>query len=287
MLSPLRSFVKSGAPVRRFVWQREVARLYSESKALASDFDKVTFLREYCGALIPIGRPDDRTRSLYQSVDFAAFDPATFYPLFRSYSLSAQCGITSFFYIKLLRALGFKAYQYSFGFTDKPYDRFIHSVALVEIGFRGSARRLIIQDPYFNLTYRTRDGEPADFFEFLAMLKRRQYERIVMDSPPLETFLLVPDMALYYPYLNEDCKKQMAEALTREDGSLATRMPITRNYASLMQSPCGGSENAFLEALRQHGFDEPFVYAYTLRASEIVGNCDHLDLQRKIDANLR
>jgi hypothetical protein len=270
---------------RRLLWRREVRRLRTRSRDLPSDFERTTFLREYVGTLIPIGRPDDRTRRLYATIDFVSFHPADFYLLFRNRSLSAQCGVTSFFYIKLLSALGFRAYQYSFGFTEHGYAQFVHSVALVEIA-RHEARRLIVQDPYFNLTYTTADGEPLDFFELLAALQKGQYDLIATHSPPLQAVLLIPDIISYDPYLSEECRQRMIEALTLEDGSMTKKMTIERSYASLMQSPCGGSEKQFLDALRVHGFDEPFVYAYTLRASDLVGELDAADLQRRIDAML-
>jgi hypothetical protein len=274
------------APERAPLWEMELARLRVELRARPSELDKSTYLREYTGALIDIGRPDRDTTRLYQSVDFDSFDAAAFYPQFRNDRMPAACGITSFFYIKLLQAFGFRAYQYSFGFTDAPYERFVHSVALVEIDFRG-ARRLVVQDPYLNLTYRTRNGEPMDFFELLSALRQRAYERIAMDAASLTTLLLVNDPALYFPHLNETCRGLMAAALARDDGTLGTRIPIKRDYATLMRSPCDAFEDGFVEAMRQHGINEPFIYAYTLRAADLVGRPDHADLQQKIDAFLR
>src|SRR5262249_41561876 len=154
------------------------------------------------------GRVNDQTSAFYQSIDFESFRLSRFYPLFSRHRIPAACGMTSFFYIKLLQSFGFKAYQYSFGFKDKGYERFVHSAALVEIEY-GGRRRLIIQDPYLNLSYRNQAGEPMDFFEFLSAIKRRRYEKIVMDPSSLTTSLLVPDPALYYPYLTDSCKKMM------------------------------------------------------------------------------
>jgi hypothetical protein len=127
----------TAVPPRR-LWYEELARLKRHLDAMPSDLEKTTYLRQYVGGLIDIGRPDERTRLLYH--------PAEFYPGFRGHRLLAECGITTFFYIKLLQAFRFKAYQYSFGFTEQPYARFIHSVVLVTIDFRGTPR-LIIQDP--------------------------------------------------------------------------------------------------------------------------------------------
>jgi len=272
----------TAVPPRR-LWYQELTRLKRQLDAMPSDFEKTTFLRQYVGGLIDIGRPDDRTRHLHQSVNFENFDAAEFYPRFRGHSLPAECGITTFFYIKLLQAFGFKAYQYSFGFTEKPYARFIHSIVLVKIDFQGT-QRLIIQDPYLDLTYRNPEGAPIDFFDFLAALKRKDFEHIVMDASSVTTSLQVPEPSSYYPFLSESCRVSMTAALRREDGSLRTRIPIIRSYASLMQSPCGNFEAAFVDVMRKHELQEPFQYSYTLRASELVGSPDYGEMQERIDA---
>lgn len=274
------------APLRHVLWRQELRKLGRQCTALASDFDRTTFLREYAGALIPIGRPDARTRRIYQSVDFDSFEASAFYPLFRMGRIAAECGVTSLFYIRVLQALGFRAYQYSFGLTAAPFQQFVHTVALVEIAW-GKSRRLIVQDPYLNLTYRNLHGEPIDFFDLLSAVKGRLYHRIATDSPPVETFLLVPDRSLYDPYLSEECRQEMRARLRRQDGSLGTRMRITRSYEYLMRSPCSGAENAYLDALRRNGHDEPFLYAYTLRASDLAGDSGRLGVQQRIDAILK
>jgi hypothetical protein len=268
------------------LWEQERARLGSVLAGLSSDLDKTTFLRTYCGELIDIGRLDDQTARFYQSIDFESFRLPDFYPLFKRNHVPGTCGITSMFYIKLLQTFGYKAYQYSFGFKDQGYERFIHSFALVEIDFKGS-RRLIIQDPYLNLTYRNQAGEPMDFFAFLSALKQRKYDLIVMAPGSLRSFLLVPDPGLYFRYLNDSCRKSMSEALRQDDGAFKTRLPITRNYDTLMRSPCDNFENAFVDAMHRHGYREPFVYAYTLRVSDVVGAPDHEQVQSRIDSIVR
>lgn len=274
-----------GGPAASRLWDRELARLRPLVSALPTDLDKTTFLREYVGGLIDIGRPDRRAARLYHSVNFESFDPSKFYPLFKSHTLAAECGITTFFYMKLLHIFGFRAYQYSFGYTEERFAQFIHSVTLVEINFRG-ARRLIIQDPYLDLTYLNSKHEPIDFFDFLAALKHKQYNGIVMDASQVATFLLVPDVALYSPYLSSECRALMRAALRRQDGSLKPRIPFTRSYSQMMTSPCDNFEKGFVEAMREHGVNEPFVYSYTLRASDFVGSADYHELQARIDAAL-
>jgi hypothetical protein len=267
-------------------WPGELARLAVHLRGLPSDFEKTTFLRRYTGELLDIGRLDRDTASRYRAIDFDAFDIAEYYPLFRANRLPAHCGITSFFYVKLLHAFGFKAYQYSFGFTGRPYERYIHSVALVDIG-GPRARRLIVQDPYLNLTYRDRAGEPMDFYDLLLAMRGKRYQDVVMDAATVNTSLLVPDLSLYEPYLPTDCRTGLREALRRSDGSIRKELPITRDYATLMRSECDDFEKGFVQAMRHHGHDEPFVYAYTLRAADLVGSSDHRRVQERIDAVLR
>ena len=65
----------------------------------------------------------------------------------------------------------------------------IHSVVLVDINFHGT-QRLIIQDPYLNLTYRDPEQAPIDFLDFLlAALNRKEFEHIFMDASCVATSL--------------------------------------------------------------------------------------------------
>lgn len=275
----------------RSAWSAELARLRSILDTLSTDFEKTSFLRTYTGKLIALGLIDfwlldTRISKLYRSVDFESFDLSVFFPLFKNHTVPAECGLTTYFYIKLLQRCGFKAYQYSFGFNKPPHQRCVHSVTLVEIVFNGT-KRLIIQDPYLNLTYRHRDTDPLDFFDFLSALKRRDYGFVVMDSPPVTTTLLVPDVTLYEQHLTCEDKQAMLDALQQPDGQIKTKLTITRDYATLMQSPSDNLENEFLAALRDHGHRQPFLYAYTFRASPLVGDFDWQQIQGKIDAILR
>lgn len=263
-------------------WPRQLERLEERLARLSSDIDKVVFLRDFTARLMDVGRPDAATLSRYRAVDFSTFDDAAYYPQFRDDQLPAACGITTFFYLKLLQRFGFRAYQYSFGFTDPPFARFIHSVTLVEVEHDGQ-RRLVVQDPYLNLTYRTRAGAPMDFDEFLRALQARRYDDIVMDAAPVITSLLVPDLAVYDAQLSPQCRSLMRTVLTRADGTRRTSLPIVRSYATLMQSPCDAFEAGFVAALRQHGFDEPLLFAYTLRAAPVVGSAGASAVQQHID----
>ncbi len=267
-------------------WSRELANLRERLVEFPFDFEKTVYLREYVGALIGIGYPDEETDRLFRSVDFRSFHPAAFYALFKDRRLPASCGITTFFYIKLLHEFGFPAYQYSFGFKSEAFRRFIHSVALVQITFRGSPR-LVIQDPYLNLTYRTVCQDPIDFFEFLAAIGNREYDSIAMDSPPLMAHLRVTDAATYLTRLKGAQKEAFEKALRRTDGSISTEIPIVRSYETLLRTPYDDFESGFIAAMRHHGWNEPFLYAYRLRAADLVGSPDHSALQQKIDSVLR
>jgi hypothetical protein len=87
--------------------------------------------------------------------------------------------------------------------------------------------------------------------------------------------------------LNDACKKQMSQAFRQDNGTWNTRIPIARDYVTLMQSPCDNFEQGFVSAMHDSGYQEPFIYAYVLRASEVVGNDDHALLQQRIDSIIR
>jgi hypothetical protein len=55
---------------------------------------------------------------------------------------------------------------------------------------------------------------------------------------------------------------------------------------TLMRSPCDAFEDAFVDAMREHGITAPFIHAYTLRAADVVGSSDHPALQQRIDQAL-
>ncbi len=105
-----------------------------------------------------------------------------------------------------------------------------------------------------------------------------------MDASSVATFLQVPDPTSYYPFLSESCRARMNTALRQKDGSLKKRIPIVRSYTNLMQSPCGNFEAAFVDVMRKHQLQEPFLYSYMLRASELAGSPDHGEVQERIDA---
>ncbi len=207
------------------MWAREFERVRLHLANLSSELEKTTFVREYTGSLIAIGRPDAHANREFSSISFESLDLAEIYPALKSHALPAECRVTSLFYLKILRDLGFKGYQYSFGLTEEPYKQFIHSIGLIEIEFQGS-RRLIVQDPYWNLTYRDIRGNPMDFFEFLRTIKDRHYEHIAMDASSVMTSLVITDPSVYFPPLSEVCQTVMTRAFAGSDGSRKTEIPI-------------------------------------------------------------
>ena len=266
-------------------WARELAELRDQLAQLDTDLEKTTFLREYVGGLLDIGHLDRRAAPELQGLSFRSFDPAAFYPLFAGNRLPADCGLTTFFYIKLLQAFGFDAYQYSFGFTDAPFERYVHSVVLVNVSIDGRPR-LIVQDPYLNLTILDRNGQPLGFFAFLDHLVARRFDDIVISKGSVRTNLLVPDPDRYLSHLSPVCRTAFFEFLVTNDGTLARLRPIDREYALLMRSPCDDFEGGFVDALRQHGIEAPFLFGYTLQSAAIVGSDGHEGIQRRIDTTL-
>lgn len=211
--------------------------------------------------------------------------PGLFYTLFKNDSIAADCGITSYFYIRLAQQFGYRCYQYSFGFTEKQYARFVHSFPVVVIDYKGG-QRMIVQDPYLSLTFTGQRGEPLDFYLFLRLLKQKKYGEIKTDLSTVETRLLVPDTLQYWPFLSDSCKALLRERIMQRDGTVQKKIPFQRNYSNLMQSACDPFEQGFLQAMQAHGLYEPFLYAYTLRVNTMAGSADVEAVQNKVDSIL-
>jgi len=269
-----------------FPWKKEIARLDSILNTLSTDFEKTSMLREYCGELLDIGLIDQSANSYYNSLTLEDLDLEQFYHHFSNDGTAAQCGLTSLFYIKLVEKFGYNAHQYSFGFIEPPYSRFIHSFPLVEI-LDGEKKKLIVQDPYLGLSFRDSTGSPLDFFDFLSLLMNKEYGGFEFDTSTVSTYLLVPDTSLYWPYLNDSCKAEMLKNIKNENHGIKDKIPILRNYSTLLQAPCNHFENGFLEAMRANGYDEPFVFAYTLRVNTMIGSHQTKLIQDRIDYYLR
>lgn len=279
------SFSDKSNAVNENLWRQEIDRLRSIMNTLPNDFEKTTFLRKYCGELMGIGVLSPDTAEMYKSLDFNSFNPADFFHLYKSDSLATDCGTSSFFYGKLLQEFGYNAYQYSFGFRTPPYQRFVHSFCIVEIEYE-CTKRLIVQDPYLNLTYNNKEMKPIDFYWFLSKLKQKKYDEIIMVSSSVATTLIVPDPTMYLPYLNDSCKYLLRSRLLRQDGSVRKNIPIKRNYETIMNSHCNSFEKGFLEAMQAHDITEPFIYAYVLKVADMVGSSNVRLVEEKIDSIL-
>jgi hypothetical protein len=269
----------------KLMWQKELVRIESVLRRFPTDYEKTTYLRRYCAGLIDVGRPTAEALDYYRQTTFDNFQAYQFYYVFKQDSLPAACGITGQFYLKLAQHFGYKAYLYSFGFTDDAYARYIHSFPLVEIQYKGK-KRLIVQDPYLNLTYSDKTGEPLDFYLFLKRVKRHDYQGIKLDTSVVRTALLVADTTLYWPYLNDSCRALMRQLILKPNGKIVRKIPFNRSYNTLMRSPCDPFETGFIQALSAHGYDQPFLYAYSLRVNTMVGSADVQKVQSSIDSLL-
>ncbi|MGZ5247688.1 MAG: hypothetical protein ACXWV5_11605 [Flavitalea sp.] len=267
-------------------WEIEWARLDSTIQSLGDDFQKTNFLRSYCSELTDLGIIDPESLKWYRSVSYDSFQISEFYPYWKSDSLATDCGMTSYLFVKLAESFGFKAYQYSFGFTDEPYAKFIHSFPLVEIEYSGT-RKLIVQDPYLNITFTTDRGEPLDFYKMLSSIKSKKYDSVIMRQHSSLTNLIINDTLTYWSRLDDSCRSLLRNRIQIGEKEFKKTIPIQRNYQTLMQSTCAHFENGFLNAMRQNGYSEPFLYAYTLRVNEMVGSSDRKIIQSKIDSVLR
>lgn len=267
-------------------WSAEVVSLKDSLQQYHSDFEKTTFLRKYCASLMAVGIPDARVRSIYQDITFESFQLDRFYKLFRNEDIPSECGVTSYFYIKLAQSLGYKAYQYSFGFADSPYTAFIHSFPIVAIQYNGK-KRMIVQDPYLDMTFVDSTKAPIDFYLFLSLIKAKEYNQIFYDTVTSLTSLIITDTLLYLSPLNDSCRSVLRSRIYGDKGRVKNRIPFIRSYNNLMRSPCENFESGFVHALFNHHIHEPFIYAYSLRVNEMAGSADVKRIQSHIDSLLR
>lgn len=97
-----------------------------------------------------------------------------------------DCSGISTVLMKTYAEKGYESYAYHSG---KLSGAFTHVITLVKIRHKGEDR-LIIQDPTYNITYIDQKGDPIDFFVFLSLLKRKEYEK----------FSILHNKDLYHTY---------------------------------------------------------------------------------------
>lgn len=87
-----------------------------------------------------------------------------------------DCRGISYSLLKVYTDLGFEAYSYSAGIGD-----FTHVIVLVNTEYKGK-KILLVEDPFFNVTYTTPKGDPLDFIEMLKLIKQKKYGEIVISG---------------------------------------------------------------------------------------------------------
>ena len=267
-------------------WSKEWNKLKDSLQQFDSDFEKTTYLRKFCARLFDVGILDAKTQAFYRNISFDSMKLDLIYSLSQADSIPADCGITSYFYIKLAESFGYKSYQYSFGFTDSPYEYYIHSFPIIIIQYNGR-ERMIIQDPYLDLTFKDSKGDPIDFYDFLRLLKNKKYTQIYNDEDSSSTNLIITDTLRYLSHLSDSCRLLLRKLLFSANGQIAKKIPFIRSYNKLMRSPCNNFELGFEQALIAHHFYEPFLFAYTLRVNSMTGSSDAKLIQSGIDSLLR
>lgn len=92
-------------------------------------------------------------------------------------STGLDCGTYTVFLLKLYHLFGYDSYVYDMGRDSEGG----HSVVLVWINDNGK-RKLIVEDPTYNITYIDSDGVPIDFFVLLQKIKDKQESEIKMSA---------------------------------------------------------------------------------------------------------
>ena len=97
------------------------------------------------------------------------------YEVFNKSKQAFDCGVYTVFLVKIYQLFGLESYIYDMGKEQQDY----HSVVLVWIN-EGAKRKLIVEDPSYNLTYVDTKNKPMDFFELLRHIKEKNDKRVVI-----------------------------------------------------------------------------------------------------------
>lgn len=122
------------------------------------------------------------------------------FDIFRKQKGGVDCSGISYSLLKIYTDLGFEAYSYSAGIGD-----FTHVIVLINTEYKGK-KILLVEDPLFNITYISPNGDPIDFIEMLKLIKQKEYSKIA-SSGGNEKFLYLCSKAdieklTCFPYNN-------------------------------------------------------------------------------------
>lgn len=98
------------------------------------------------------------------------------YQLFSQNSGGVDCSGSAYSLMRLYADRGYETYTYHSG-----KKAFRHVITLVRINHRGKTI-LMVEDPTYNITYVNLKGNPLDFFEMLAFIKRRKFSSFKIED---------------------------------------------------------------------------------------------------------
>jgi hypothetical protein len=128
-----------------------------------SDFEKVNKIREWVNEQTIWGTlPDNEINTMINKKTSLEM-----YKYYLSHTEKAyDCGSYSVFLHKIYQLFGYESYIYDMGKDNQ----FRHTVVLVWIKDEGK-KKLIIEDPSYNITYIDIKTNPLDYFQFIEYLK--------------------------------------------------------------------------------------------------------------------
>lgn len=139
-----------------------------------SDFERVNMIREWVNEQTVWGTmPDDKLDTMINAKTSLGMYNYYLTHTDRAYG----CGSYSVYLLKVYQLFGYEAYVYDMGRDNQ----FRHSVLLVWIK-DGKERKLVIQDPSYNLTYVDRKNRPLDYFQFIDYLKKNKENIVIKKS---------------------------------------------------------------------------------------------------------
>lgn len=134
-----------------------------------SDFERVNMLRQWVATYVDWG--SESTRIDHHTLDKKSLKEV--YEYFQNDLGTVECGGATQILMRIYNLYGYHAYRYDSGTPTS----FNHIINIVRINHK-EKEILSIQDPSYDVTYLTKNGEPFDFYQFLIDLKSKNIENI-------------------------------------------------------------------------------------------------------------
>ena len=258
-------------------WEKELIDLQDTLATLEDDFEKTSFLRQYCGGLMDTGVMQFYQKDALYPIVWEEVDMSKWYALFKADTLPVACGVISVFYGKLLEACGYTSYTYSCGWEDSPI---VHTFTLVELP---KSEKIIIQDATLNSTLiDINTQKPADFLTFLKDVKSGKNSCFMeLEDTVFTKSILPPNKTFNISNLKKKCKEGLT--LISQDSAFLI-IPFPRSSNNVLRNSCLKTtfEDQIIEKLVKEGKPANLFYFYTQQVYGMYGKKTN-NIQKRLD----